>query len=260
MTLEAAFHAAGVPAAVAAREALLASAAMREHGITSQRRAEYFLAQVLHESGGLRWFEELADGSAYEGRRDVGNVHPGDGRRYKGRGPIQLTGRANYRWAGAELGLPLEAHPELASHHEVGWRIAALYWKAHDLNRIADAGDFLLATRRINGGTNGLDDRRRYLELVSRVDCRPRKPDPYAALSNGERVKVKRYDELLRAKRAGRDTPGHRAERVRLRAAMTRSRKAIHHVAQPRTRGGDGRGWTHAHRRERYRMLLARTR
>ena len=56
--------------------------------------------QLAHESVSLRYFEEIASGSAYEGRRDLGNIHPGDGVRYKGRGPIQLTGRSNYRVAG----------------------------------------------------------------------------------------------------------------------------------------------------------------
>jgi len=88
--------------------------AMQEFQITSYLREAAFLAQLAHESGELRYMEEIASGAAYEGRRDLGNTQPGDGKRYKGRGPIQLTGRANYAKVGAALSLPLLEHPELA--------------------------------------------------------------------------------------------------------------------------------------------------
>ncbi len=78
--------------------------AMQEAGINTPRRAAAFIAQLGHESGQLRYFEELASGRAYEGRRDLGNTQPGDGMRFKGRGPIQLTGRANYEAASRALG------------------------------------------------------------------------------------------------------------------------------------------------------------
>ncbi len=137
--------------------------AMGEMGITTEKRKEQFIAQLAHESGGLRYMEEIASGAAYEGRRDLGNVRPGDGKRYKGRGPIQLTGRANYRSVGRALGLNLEANPKLAAKPAVAFRIAAYFWKSHGLNALADRGDFLGITRRINGGTNGLASRRMYL-------------------------------------------------------------------------------------------------
>ncbi len=69
--------------------------AMLKGDITTLRRAQYWIAQLAHESVDLRYFEEIASGAAYEGRRDLGNTRPGDGRRFKGRGPIQLTGRSN---------------------------------------------------------------------------------------------------------------------------------------------------------------------
>src|ERR1700704_2715751 len=94
--------------------------AMAEFEITSYLRETAFLAQLAHESGELRYMEELASGSAYEGRKDLGNTQPGDGKRYKGRGPIQLPGRANYRAAGKALGYDLEGMPELAARPEVG--------------------------------------------------------------------------------------------------------------------------------------------
>jgi len=244
VSITAALRAAGVPATVVAREAPLAAAAMLEHGITTRRRAAYFLAQVLHESGRLRWFEELASGAAYEGRcSDLGNCHPGDGRRYKGRGPIQLTGRANYRAAGRVLGLPLEQHPGLAARHQVGWRTAGWYWHCRGLNTLADRGAFVEVTRRINGGTNGLADRLACLRAVARHDCRPGR---YAGLTRAERRWCREYDQL---KRAGRGV----ARRRELRAVMTRRRKTIWTAAQQH-------GWDRSRRRLRYRALRARTR
>jgi putative chitinase len=136
--------------------------AMQGFGINTKKRQAAFLAQVGHESVGLRFFEEIASGAAYEGRRDLGNVQPGDGVRYKGRGPIQLTGRANYRRAGQALGLPLEGNPKLAAQKQVGFRTAGWFWKNHGLNELADQGAFDTISRRINGGDNGLFDRRAY--------------------------------------------------------------------------------------------------
>ncbi|MFL5357833.1 peptidoglycan-binding protein [Archangium sp.] len=145
--------------------------AMVEADITTPQRQAAFLAQLAHESGELRFFEELASGEAYEGRKDLGNTQPGDGRRYKGRGPIQLTGRANYRAAGMALGIDLEGSPTRAGDVDVGFRVAAWFWKSRGLNPLADVGDFREMTRRINGGFNGLAQReayhRRALELLS---------------------------------------------------------------------------------------------
>lgn len=138
------------------------NAAMAEAKINTRQRKAMFLAQIAHESVELRYFEEIASGAAYEGRTDLGNTHPGDGVRYKGRGPIQLTGRANYRAAGKALHLPLEAHPKMVATARVGFRTTAWFWSSHGLNQLADKGDFLGVTRRINGGTNGYDSRLRY--------------------------------------------------------------------------------------------------
>ena len=88
-------------------------------------------------------------------------MFPGDGVRYRGRGPIQLTGRNNYRACGKALNVDLEGKPELAASFEVGFRVAAWFWKSRELNSLADAGDFDAITKRINGGTNGAEDRTR---------------------------------------------------------------------------------------------------
>jgi predicted chitinase len=171
-----------LPSAKAAQYAPLLSAAMLEHDIISRRRRCAFVAQLAHESCQLKYMEEIASGAAYEGRADLGNTQPGDGRRFKGRGPIQLTGRANYRRFGRLLGLDLEAKPHLAAEPVNGFRIAALYWKLGGLNELADhlslkgddvdVGDRAIVkriTKRINGGTNGLADRVKYFKVAKQV-------------------------------------------------------------------------------------------
>jgi putative chitinase len=136
--------------------------AMAEAGINTPRRQAAFLAQLAHESGQFRYMEEIASGAAYEGRRDLGNTQPGDGRRFKGRGPIQLTGRSNYEAASRALGIDLVNNPTRAADPDVGFRTAAWYWNTRNLNQFADSGNFRELTRRINGGYNGLADREAY--------------------------------------------------------------------------------------------------
>lgn len=143
--------------------------AMQEFEITSYLREAAFLAQLAHESGELRYMEEIASGSAYEGRKDLGNTQPGDGKKYKGRGPIQLTGRANYQKYGGLLGLDLINNPTIAATKEVGFRIAGEFWKLNGLNQLADQQDFKQITKRINGGYNGLDDRTKYYNRAKQV-------------------------------------------------------------------------------------------
>lgn len=135
--------------------------AMREFQITNLNRAQHWLSQVGHESASLRYFEEIASGSAYEGRLDLGNTQPGDGRRFKGRGPIQLTGRHNYTRAGAALKLDLVGNPQLAAQPRHAFRVSAWWWWNAGCNTIADGGPSAVQalTRRINGGLNGLADR-----------------------------------------------------------------------------------------------------
>lgn len=148
------------------------NAAMVEYGIDSAARASAFLAQLAHESGEFRWMEEIWGPTTAQRRyepvtdlaRRLGNSQPGDGKRYKGRGPIQLTGRANYQRFGQLLGIDLVSQPERAAEPEVAFRVAALYWMNRGLNELADRQDFREITRRINGGFNGLADRMKYFE------------------------------------------------------------------------------------------------
>lgn len=147
--------------------------AMREAAITTPQRMAFFLAQLAHESYEFRFMEEVASGAAYEGRKDLGNTQPGDGKRYKGRSPIQLTGRANYRAAGKALGIDLEGMPERARDADVGFRIAAWYWQSRNLNYWADAGDFVKVTKLVNGGLTGLAHREKYLRRAREVLSSP---------------------------------------------------------------------------------------
>lgn len=145
------------------------TAAMSLFVIDSALRQAAFLAQIGHESGRLQFVRELwgpTDAQrGYEGRADLGNVKPGDGYRYRGRGLIQTTGRANY--AATREGLlqfvPLapdfEATPEMLEAPKWAALSAGWFWYAHGLNDLADGDQFMTITRRINGGTNGYADR-----------------------------------------------------------------------------------------------------
>ncbi|HFH3264319.1 glycoside hydrolase family 19 protein [Pseudomonas aeruginosa] len=179
--------------------------AMERFGITSPIRVAALLAQVGHESAHLtRLVENLnysaqglaatwpsryrgADGkpnalalnlarhpqaianNTYASRNGNGDEASGDGWRYRGRGLLQITGRANYRTAGAGLGLPLEAEPELLEQPEHAARSSAWWWSTHGLNELADRGEFAAITRRINGGLIGQAERLELWERAKRV-------------------------------------------------------------------------------------------
>ncbi|MGK7899774.1 MAG: glycoside hydrolase family 19 protein [Xenococcus sp. (in: cyanobacteria)] len=152
--------------------------AFREFEINTLARLAAFIAQVAHESGSLRYKEEIASGVAYEGRRDLGNIYPGDGRRYKGRGVFQLTGRHNYGWASKLLGIDLINNPLEAANPITSSRIAGLYWKDRDLNKYADWNStegFKIITRRINGGLNGWRDRLNHWTVTKKALFIPKK-------------------------------------------------------------------------------------
>lgn len=133
------------------------------YAINTRYRIAHFLAQCAQESAGFRTMEEFASGQEYEWRTDLGNNQKGDGRKFKGRGLIQLTGRANYAQIGHNLGLDLVNHPTWATLPANALKIACEYWKSRNINAAADRDDLLAVTRMVNGGTNGLNDRRAYL-------------------------------------------------------------------------------------------------
>jgi len=159
------------------------SAAMTRFGITTKRRAAHFLAQVGHESLSLSKQEENLSYSSkrllevfgkriapsevatfvhapeklgnrvYATRNGNGNEASGDGYRYRGRCPIQVTGRGNYAHLGQLIGEPLEQQPQLLLDVDIGAAAAAAYWKDAGLNVLADSGDVLAVSRRINLGS-----------------------------------------------------------------------------------------------------------
>ncbi|MBX7105833.1 MAG: phosphodiester glycosidase family protein [Gemmataceae bacterium] len=152
--------------------------ALAQYKIDSPLRRAAFLAQLAHESGELKYMEEIASGEAYEGRANLGNTQPGDGKRFKGRGPIQLTGRNNYRKAGQALGMELEEHPERVADPEIGCRVAGWFWDTRKLNDLADKGDFKEITRKVNGGFRGLEKREAYYKVAKKVLGAEDKPGP----------------------------------------------------------------------------------
>lgn len=160
---------------LAVNEALLAA------NCTTPLRAAHFLAQIAHESGGLMWWTELSDGLYLRGRADLGHA-PGEGEQWKGRGPIQLTGKANYRKFGEwckSRGLVSDAgffvaNPTKVAEAKWGMLAAVYYWTVArpQLNSLADADDLVGVTRAINGGTNGLADRRANLARCKALGAR----------------------------------------------------------------------------------------
>jgi len=166
----------------ARREALLPflQAAMTEFAIETPARIAAFVAQLAHESGQFRFMEEIWGPTPAQQRYEplstlaatLGNTETGDGKRFKGRGPIQITGRANYRRFGDLLGIDLVSDPARAAHPELAFRVAGLFWSKKGLSELADRATdeaFREITRRINGGFNGLDDRRNFYAVACSV-------------------------------------------------------------------------------------------
>ena len=138
----------------------LKSYAMK-NGITDPTELAMFMAQMSHESGSFRYAEEIHDGSDYEGSSILGNNQPGDGKRYKGRGYIQLTGRWNYGHYGKKVGADLINNPQLAADPDVAAAVAVAYYMERVDRDAARRGDVKSVTYAINGGYNGLEDRQR---------------------------------------------------------------------------------------------------
>lgn len=131
----------------------------KQFDINSNLRLAHFLGQTMTEADGYCTTAEYASGAEYEGRANLGNTHPGDGKRYKGRGLIQTTGRANYQHFQDVIGIPVIDHPELLEKFPAALISACLYWGDHRINLLADRDDLEHITRVINGGWNGLRSR-----------------------------------------------------------------------------------------------------
>lgn len=153
------------------------NAAMGKFGIVTLARQAAFIAQIGHESGQLRYVRELGN-DQYLAKYDTGTLAArlgntpeadGDGQKYRGRGLIQITGRANYKACGEALGLDLLNQPELLELPQHAATSAAWFWYSRGLNSLADRGDFVGITRKINGGTNGIADRQALWEKARKV-------------------------------------------------------------------------------------------
>lgn len=149
--------------------------AIFDGGIDTPLRLCHFMAQLAHESAHFQVTREFASGAAYEGRQDLGNVNAGDGKRYRGRGLIQTTGRTNYREAFGDIQKMNPAAPNFENDpealEEFPWALLAgiSYWRRRNINAVADKDDVVAATKKINGGTNGLPERTKYLEKAKAI-------------------------------------------------------------------------------------------
>lgn len=149
---------------------------LEDYDVTPGLRRQHFFAQLAHESDGFHTTEEYASGKAYEGREDLGNVSEGDGRRFKGRGLIQVTGRANYTSYNSYLhdnyysGVDYVTFPERMAEFPGAIHGALWFWKSRKLNELADQDLLEKITKRVNGGYNGLEDRRKYLEKAKELE------------------------------------------------------------------------------------------
>jgi predicted chitinase len=143
---------------------------LQKFDIMTKPRIHHFFAQIHHESGGLKWLKEIADGSAYEGRKDLGNVNPGDGKRFKGGGVIQLTGRANYQRFANFVRDPdvMQGANYVANIYP--FTSAGFWWTNNGMNDLIDRGATVReVTRRVNGGYNGLADREEQFDRIKTI-------------------------------------------------------------------------------------------
>jgi putative chitinase len=215
--------------------------ALQAHGVDTMLRTAAFVAQLAHESGEFRFMEELWGPTPaqvrYEPPSDLakrlGNSEAGDGKRFKGRGPIQITGRFNYRKYGDLLGVDLVGQPELAAKPEHAFSTAGLFWRSNGLNELADGEQFVAITKRINGGTNGLADREKYyaraksvlaVDFVPNPVTRGRRPPaaPVEALPRGHEAIVESGPVKAPAKKA----PAKKAAVKKTAAKKTPAKKA----------------------------------
>lgn len=148
------------------------NAAMKKYDINTKLRQAHFLAQVAHESADFRTTQEYATGAAYEGRKDLGNTEKGDGKKFKGRGLIQITGRANYKAYGLYINQDLTTgiNPQRLEKYPLAADSAGWFWTIYKkLNHLADSDNVVAITHRINGGTNGIKDREQLLKNAKKA-------------------------------------------------------------------------------------------
>jgi putative chitinase len=238
--------------------------AFHKYDINTSKRAAMAVAQFAHESDRFRTSEEYASGSAYEGRKDLGNTHSGDGRRYKGRGRIMVTGRTNYTAVHNAQHLDCVNRPALLAKSPNSELASAWWWSSHGCNGFADRNDFVGLTKRINGGTNGLADRQSlYAKAVQVADrLKPREIDPLKGLQTDEREHA---EALLKQRRIiYRNGGWNKADPSRKQAAKAEAewlrerRRRIKQAAEGKAENQE-RGWNIKNRKRRYQILRALT-
>ena len=248
-------------AADATRIAAGLGEAFSRFDINTERRAAMAVAQWAHESDRFKTCHEYASGAAYEGRGDLGNSRYGDGVRFKGRGRIMITGRANYAAMGKKLGVDLLAEPELLEQSPLSEIASGQWWKDHDCNGYCDRDDFIGLTRRINGGVNGLADRQSLYAKAQKVakELVPREIDPWAALTTQEREQMDILETERRvAKRNGgwdKVDASHAKRAKAAKAWLTARRKELWHLGNDESCGG----WEKGDRRKRYEIIKRAT-
>ena len=130
---------------------------LSSYGINTRLRLAHFMSQIEHESGGFKYLTELGGKSyfdKYEGRKDLGNIQKGDGFKFRGRGYIQVTGRANYTLLSKDMRIDFVNNPDMLSQEANAMISAVWYWNKHKLNSLADLNDITKITKKINGGLN----------------------------------------------------------------------------------------------------------
>lgn len=157
-TYTALFAKLGAPAARAPLLGLAAAVHFPRFGISeTPLRLSHFLGQTSLESGRFLYMREIWGPTTtqlgYEGRADLGNTQPGDGKRFMGRSPLQVTGRANYRRVAGKLGIDVEAEPELLERADIGLLASCLWWDDNSANKWADADDAVRLSRLVNRGS-----------------------------------------------------------------------------------------------------------
>jgi putative chitinase len=148
-------------------------AGMQSYQIANVNRMAAFLATIAHESGELRYSKEIWGPTSaqerYEGRADLGNNVVGDGKRFLGRGLIQITGRSNYAQISKAFNVDFISQPELLETPQFAAASACWWWATHGCNQAADIPDFIAVTKIVNGGLNGLADRQKFYSLALSV-------------------------------------------------------------------------------------------
>jgi putative chitinase len=142
---------------------------MAKYDISTPLRQAHFLAQIIHESGSFHYVEEIDAGDYLEYRTDLGNTEPGDGPRYKGRGLIQITGRSNYAACGEALGVDLLNQPSRLAENDLACLCAGWFWEKNRINEFADQDNVERVTQIINGGFNGFEERKEFLQIARDV-------------------------------------------------------------------------------------------